>query len=257
MSRSGGAAGWDEDAIPGRRLTPMSLPDLSAVVLCYRAGNDIQLVIGPLYEQLLASGHSHELVLVANYWPDQDDPTPDVVRSFAEGREGVIVVSKPKRGGMGWDMRSGLAAASGEIMIALDGDSQNPTEDVLRMFEMMRTSGAQVMKGLRIARYDGLYRRFVSTSYNFLFRAFFGTTGLWDINGKPKGIRRAAYESMTLTSDDWFIDAEIILEARRLGLTVAEMPVVFRRNDLRPSFIQPAAVLEFLRNMVARRARRF
>jgi hypothetical protein len=112
------------------------------------------------------------------------------------------------------------------------------------------------MKGLRIARYDGLYRRFVSTGYNFLFRAIFGTTGLWDINGKPKGLTRSAYESMRLRSDDWFIDAEIVLEARRLGLRVGEMPVVFRRNDLRPSFVQPAAVLEFLRNMVARRVGR-
>ena len=37
---------------------------------------------------------------------------------------------------------------------------------------------------------------------------------------------------------------------------VGEMPVVFRRNDLRPSFVQPAAVLEFLRNMFARRVGR-
>lgn len=234
----------------------MSRPDVSAIVLCYRAGDDIKLVIGPLYEQLRASGHSHELVLVANYWPDQADPTPDIVKAFADGREGVVVVSEPKQGGMGWDLRSGLAAASGEIMIALDGDSQNPTEDVLKMYHLMQESGTQVMKGLRIARYDGLYRRFVSTGYNFLFRALFGTTGLWDINGKPKGISRPAYEAMNLRSDDWFVDAEIILEARRLALTVGEMPVVFRRNDSRPSFVRPAAVVEFLRNMFARRVGR-
>jgi glycosyltransferase involved in cell wall biosynthesis len=235
----------------------MPSPDLSAVVLCYRAGTDIEAVIGPLHQQLESSGHSAELVLVANYWPGHDDPTPDVVKAFAASHEGVVVVNEPKQGGMGWDLRLGLAAASGDIMVAIDGDSQNPTEDVLTMFRLMRETGADVMKGLRIARYDGLYRRFVSTGYNFLFRAIFGTTGLWDINGKPKGLARAAYESMRLRSDDWFIDAEIVLEARRLGLRIGEMPVVFRRNDLRPSFVQPAAVLEFLRNMLARRVGRF
>ena len=234
----------------------MLRPELSAVVLCYRAGADIELVIGPLYEQLQESEHSSELVLVANYWPDQDDPTPGIVRAFAETRDGVLVVSEPKGGGMGWDLRSGLAAASGDVLIAIDGDSQNPTEDVLKMFRLMQVSGVAVMKGLRIARYDGLYRRFISTGYNFLFRALFGTTGLWDINGKPKAIRRSAYEAMKLTSDDWFIDAEIILEARRLGLPIGEMPVVFRRNDLRSSFVRPRAVLEFLRNMVSRRVGR-
>jgi len=231
------------------------MSDLSAIVLCYRAGDEISAVLEPLHRQLVASGVSFELVAVANYWPGQDDNTPDVVREFAATHEHVVVISETKQGAMGWDLKSGLAAASGEIMIAIDGDSQNPTEDVVRMFALMRDTGADVMKGLRIARYDSLYRRFTSVVYNFLFRFLFRTRGLWDINGKPKGMTRAAYEAMTLKSDDWFIDAEIILEARRLGLRVAEMPVVFRRNEQRESFVKPAATIEFLRNMLARRVR--
>ncbi len=230
-------------------------PELSAVVLCYRAESDINAVLEPLHRQLEASGHSFELVLVANFWPGQEDTTPEVVKSFANAHDRAVVLSEPKQGGMGWDFRCGLEAASGDIIIVIDGDSQNPTEDVLRMFTMMRDTGAEVMKGLRIARYDSLYRRFISVVYNFLFRFLFGTTGLWDINGKPKGLTRSAYDEMKLTSDDWFIDAEIVLEAQRLGLRVAEMPVVFRRNDYRQSFIKPDAVFEFLGNMLARRVR--
>lgn len=233
----------------------MPRPELSAVVLCYQAGDEISRVIEPLHKQLADSGHSTELVLVANFWPDREDPTPAIVHSFAHDRENIVVVSEPKQGGMGWDLRSGLRAATGDVIIAIDGDAQNPTEDVLRMFQIMIESGVPVMKGLRIARYDGLYRRFISTTYNFLFRALFRTGGLWDINGKPKGLTRAAYEAMSLRSDDWFVDAEIVLEARRLHLAVGEMPVVFRRNDLRPSFVRPAAVLEFVRNMLRRRVR--
>ena len=201
----------------------------------------------------MGSGKTFELVLVANYWPDHRDPTPEIVRSFADRHDNVVVISEPKQGGMGWDFRAGLEAARGQILIVIDGDAQNPTDDVLKMFDSMRDTGTPVMKGLRIARYDGLYRRAISTGYNFLFRAAFGTTGLWDINGKPKGLSRSAYDAMTLTSNDWFIDAEIVLEAKRLGLRVGEMPVVFRRNDLRPSFVHPAAIFEFLRNIVARR----
>jgi hypothetical protein len=71
-----------------------------------------------------------------------------------------------------------------------------------------------------------------------------------DINGKPKGLTRSAYERLELRSDDWFIDAEIVLEARRLGLTIGELPVVFRANPERASFVKPSAILEFLRNML-------
>jgi glycosyltransferase involved in cell wall biosynthesis len=230
-------------------------PDLSAIVLCYRAGDSIGLVIDPLYEQLLDSGVAAELVLVANYNPDQDDPTPDIVRRWAAEREHVTVVAKPKQGAMGWDMRSGFEAARGDYLLVIDGDAQNPPEDLFEMYRRMKANRADVMKGRRIARFDGPYRRVISGGYNLLFMLLFRTRGLWDINGKPKGLTRAAYEQIELKSDDWFIDAEIVLEAQRKGLRIIEMPVIFRRNDERASFVRFSAIWEFARNMARTRAR--
>lgn len=225
--------------------------ELSAIILCYRAGESARAVIEPLQRELDESGVKYELILVANYWPGQHDVTPAIAKEY-EG-ERVQVVSQAKIGGMGWDMRTGFEAASGEIMVVIDGDSQNPTEDVLRMYGLMRQTGVDVMKGLRIARFDGLYRRFISTNYNFIFRSVFGTHGLWDINGKPKGLTRAAYQQLNLRADDWFIDAEIVIQAQRLGLRISEMPVVFRRNDERPSFVRFSSIWEFVVNILRHR----
>lgn len=230
-------------------------PDLSAIVLCYRAGDSILRVIGPLYDLLLREEVRFELVLVANYWERQPDPTAGVVSAFGAEHDNVVVVSRAKEGAMGWDMRSGFDAASGETMIVIDGDAQNPVEDVVRLYRLMGESGAPVAKGRRITRYDGAYRRSISVVFNFLFRALFGSGRLWDINGKPKGIRKDAYQQMNLRTDDWFIDAEIVLEALRLGLPVVEMPVVFHENDERDSFVRVSAIAEFIRHMARYRLR--
>lgn len=229
-------------------VTPQ--PELSAIVLCYRAGHAAPRVLDPLARLLSESGVSHELVLVANYRPgDDSDPTPGVVRDWASGRDNVRLVISPKEGAMGWDMRSGLDAATGETLVVIDGDEQNPVEDVLRMYEQMKRTGVDVCKGRRIVRNDGPYRRVVSHGFNFLFRVLFGTGGITDINGKPKGLTRAAYEQLELRSNDWFIDSEMILDARRQGLRIDELPVVFRENPERASFVKPSAILEFLKNM--------
>jgi glycosyltransferase involved in cell wall biosynthesis len=230
-------------------------PELSAVVLCYRAGDSIRRVIDPLHELLRRERISFELVLVANYWPGEGDPTPGIVDEFGAMHDNVVVVSEEKQGAMGWDMRSGLAAAGGEIMVVIDGDAQNPVDDVVRLYRLMRETGAPVGKGRRITRYDGVYRRGISVVYNLLFRALFRTGRLWDINGKPKGIRKDAYERMTLRTDDWFADAEIVLEALRLGMRIVEVPVVFHRNDERASFVRPSAIWEFIRHMARYRLR--
>jgi glycosyltransferase involved in cell wall biosynthesis len=198
----------------------------------------------------------YELVLVANYNAGEVDTTPAIVREFARTHDHVRCVAEVKQGGMGWDMRSGFAAARGDYLIVIDGDAQNPVEDLVKMYWQMKATGVPVMKGRRIARFDGPYRRAVSWVFNVLFAAVFGTRGLWDINAKPKGLRRSTYESFDLRSDDWFVDAEIVLAAHRAGLTVGEMPVVFRQNDVRASFVRTSAIGEFLANMVRARLRR-
>jgi glycosyltransferase involved in cell wall biosynthesis len=231
-------------------------PEISSIVLCYRAGESIRAVIDPLHEQLSAAGAPFELILVANYWPGQDDDTPQVAERFASEHDNVVVVAREKEGAMGWDMRTGLDAARGDYILVIDGDAQNPVEDVLAMYSTMKSTGVDLMKGRRTLRHDGFKRRVISIVYNILFKAMFRTRGLWDINGKPKGLRRDAYQRMSLTSDDWFIDAEIVLAARRADMSIREMPVVFRTLDERPSFVRLSAIGEFLANMFRARFRR-
>lgn len=233
----------------------MTTPQLSAIVLCYQAGDSIVHVIDPLHELLVRADLEFELVLVANYWPNQRDPTPQIVAEFEQTHDCVSIVSQPKQGGMGWDMRCGFAAACGDTMILIDGDSQNPVDDVLKLYRLMHETGAAVGKGRRTTREDGIYRRLVSLVYNALFKILFGSRQLWDINGKPKGLTRDAYAAITLTADDWFVDAELILEAHRAGLSVVELPVVFNRNDDRASFVRAGAIWEFMRHMIRYRLR--
>jgi glycosyltransferase involved in cell wall biosynthesis len=222
-------------------------------VLGYRAGESLLRVVEPLHRLLGEAGVPFELVVVANDWPGSRDPTLAVAEGFAVEKDNVRVVSGEKRGGMGWDMRSGLAAARGDYLVVIDGDAQNPVDDVLRMYRDLKATGADVMKGRRTLRHDGLYRRLVSVVYNVAFRLFFRTSGLWDINGKPKGLTRAAYERLDLRSEDWFVDAEIVLQARERGLRIEELPVEFFRNDERASFVRVSAIWEFARNMLRAR----
>lgn len=251
MERTGvpAAREWDDG-------TPGSRPELSVVVLGYRAGESLVGVLQALESTLGAEAIPHELVIVANYWPESPDETTAIAQKYARARPNVLVVAEEKQGAMGWDMRSGLAASEGEYLVVIDGDAQNRPDDVVNTYRALRDGPAQVVKGRRVRRHDGLYRRFVSLVYNSLFLLLFRTRGLWDINGKPKAMTRSAYEQLDLVSDDWFIDAEIVLKARARKLAVAELPVVFFRNDERASLVKPWAIVEFLRNMLRASLRR-
>lgn len=226
-------------------------PELSVVILCYGAREQVPHVVGPLHEELEATSVPYELILVANYWPGTGDPTPAHAEAFAREHPHVSVVARPKAGGMGWDLRSGLEVARGSMLVYLDGDGQVSTHDALVAYRRLQETGADVVKGRREMREDGSVRTLTSLVYNLLFRLLFRTRPLWDVNGQPKGLTRGAYERLDLKTDDWFTDAEIVLKARAMGLTIVEFPVRFRQRRTPGSLVGPGTVWEFLANMAA------
>ena len=71
-----------------------------------------------------------------------------------------------------------------------------------------------------------------------------------DINSKPKIMTRAVYNRMNLSSDGWFVDAEIMILARRMKLNIGELETGFRCLINRLSFVKPSSIFEFLTNLI-------
>jgi glycosyltransferase involved in cell wall biosynthesis len=222
-------------------------PDVSVVVLCYRAEDFAPVFVARMKEVLERKGLSYELVLVANYQPhaSPSDRTPEIVRELARSDPTLTVVARPKEGMMGWDMRSGLAAASGRTVAVIDGDGQMPAEDVVAVYECLHRDGCELAQTFRTVRHDGAFRRLVSRTYNVALSSLFPRVKVRDANGKPKIFTREALGQLWLSSNDWFIDAEIVIQASALGFRIGEVPTVFLANERRRSFITPRAILGF------------
>ncbi len=234
--------------------------DLSVVILCYRSGKAVGPFVKSVKEVLNRQKINLELVLVGNYLPhDYDDETPAVLRKLqAEDPRTIKIVVKPKKGMMGWDMRSGLERAKGQIIAVIDGDGQMPPEDLVKTYDVLKKGGYDLVKTYRQTRYDRLWRRIISQIYNLLFVLLFPGTGWRDINSKPKIFTRKVYDLFNLNSDDWFIDAEIMIQARRLRLKVAEVTTAFHKRTIdRPVLVKTGAIFEFLINLIKARIKEF
>ena len=231
--------------------------ELSVVILCYRAEQSIVPFIDTVIAQVNQLNISYQLVLVGNYVPGSDDKTKDYVKEIEAKNNFVKAVVEPKNGMMGWDMRKGMMAADGNYILVIDGDGQFPIESVNQCYQIIKAKKLDLVKTYRIERHDGFYRGFISKVYNIIFNIFFPGMNNKDANSKPKVISRAAYEQMQLSSNDWFIDAEIMINVRRLKLKFEEIPVVFSELKGRTSFVKVAAILEFMRNLIIYRIKEF
>ena len=235
----------------------METPEISVIVLAYRSASTITSFVDSLVDSLEKEKLSWEIVLVGNYFEGVGDQTPEVVRGIAVRDSRIKAVAEIKKGMMGWDMKSGLQAATGKKLAVIDGDGQMPSSDVIRVYHLMKTNRLDLAKTYRAERNDGSYRRLISVVYNILFKLLFPGINAWDMNSKPKIMTREFYEKVHLESNGWFIDAEIMIFARRLQAKIGEVETVFHSMDSRPSFVKPISILEFLGNLFWYRVKEF
>lgn len=228
------------------------VPELSVVILCYHSADVVRDLVAQVERELEEAQIDYELVLVGNFMPgDTKDRTPEVLKDLAKDKPRHRVVAKEKEGMMGWDMRSGLEAATGRHIAVIDGDGQMPMSDVMKVYRVLQVGKYDLVKTFRAQRQDGAYRRTISGIYNFLFRLMYPAAHVFrDINSKPKIMTREAYRRIHLVSNDWFTDAEIMIEALRHNLSVGEVSTVFYKNERRGTFVPVSALWEFLSNLI-------
>lgn len=232
-------------------MTNSSRPELSVVVLCYRSEENIIPYVAQMEKELQTEGLSnYELVLVGNYFPGSSDRTPEIIRELAQRNPKIVSVALPKEGMMGWDVITGFRAATGEAVALIDGDGQMPPHDIVRLYRVLKSGEFDFVKTFRIKRLDGAYRRFISKWYNIIFHLLFPGIPFRDMNSKPKLLSRRALEQMKLECKGWFSDGEIMLEVRRLNLSFAEVPTVFRENEWRSSFVKFWTIFEIFGYML-------
>jgi glycosyltransferase involved in cell wall biosynthesis len=234
----------------------MATPELSVVVLCYRAESFIVDFVKQIESELQKEFIDYELVLVANY-DTNGDTTPAWANQLALNNDRIKPITNPKKGKMGWDMRSGLMKTTGNYIAIIDGDGQMPVTDLSIVYHIIKGGRYDLVKTYRAVRNDSWLRILMSRTYNIIFSILFlPVFPVRDINSKPKILSRDAYNKLNLISNDWFTDAEIMIQAFEKKLRICEVSTIFYKNERRSSFVGLRAVIEFIYNLFYYRFKR-
>ena len=226
--------------------------DFSLVVPCYNEEDTLPRTIPPLLEAVRAESIRFEMILVRN---GSRDETGRIIESFIVAGHPVRKVDVETNIGYGWGLIQGMRQARGTYVGFMGCDGQIKPADVCRAWRLAAAAGpGMLIKVRRIVRNDGIVRWLVSRLYNLIFLAMFGA-GTLDVNGAPKILHRDALERIAPESRDWFLDAEIVIKSKRIGLRIVEEPVDFMQRAGGRTNVRFSAIFEFLRNMLNARLR--
>lgn len=233
------------------------MPEISVVILCYQEGKRLHVFVNRTIHVLETLLVPWEIILVANYWDDVNDETPREAKNISAQKSNIRIITKKKEGGMGWDARHGLQEASGKFICLIDGDGQMPPEGIGSVYQKIKNDDLDFVLTYRTERADSFLRKVYSYTYNLLFRILFPDVRVRDANSKPKIFTREAYSKMTLTANDWFLDAEMLIQCARMKLKTAEIPVTFHKCVDRKSYVRIFAIFEFIKNLLKARIKEF
>jgi glycosyltransferase involved in cell wall biosynthesis len=164
----------------------------------------------------------HELVLVDDA---STDGTPELLDALAAEDEHLLVVHHPVNRKLGGTIKTGLGAATGDLVLYTDADLPFDMLELDRAVRIMRAYEADIVSAYRHDRTgEGPRRAVYSWVYNWLIQLSFGTR-LRDINFAFKLMRRTVLDAVELRSEGSFIDAELLVRAQRLGFSVVQIGV--------------------------------
>jgi undecaprenyl-phosphate 4-deoxy-4-formamido-L-arabinose transferase len=144
------------------------VPQLSLVVTVFNEAGSLE----ELYYRTVAAleGRDFELIFVDD---GSSDGSFETIERLHAGDERVRGVRLKRNFGQHPAMHAGLARARGAIVATMDGDLQNPPEDLPKLVAAVE-AGADVASGRRAARRDSWGRTLPSRLINGMLRRFTG-----------------------------------------------------------------------------------
>jgi dolichyl-phosphate beta-glucosyltransferase len=213
---------------------------LSIVIPCYNEEQRLPRTIEQIERYLAGHGLSHELILVDD---GSSDGTRTIMDAAAERNRSVRVEALPHNRGKGRALAEGVAAARGAEILVTDADLSTPIEELDKLrAELGKGAGVAIasraLPGSRVEVSQPIYRVLMGKAFNLLVQAVL-LPGIWDTQCGFKLFRAdVAHEVFAeLTTDGFGYDPEVLYRAKKRGVKIAEVPVVWRNSA--PTTVSP------------------
>jgi undecaprenyl-phosphate 4-deoxy-4-formamido-L-arabinose transferase len=164
-----------------------SAPEVSVVVTVFNEAGSLEELYRRSVEAL--AGRDFELIFVDD---GSGDGSFDVVERLKAADARVRGVRLKRNFGQHPAMHAGLVRARGAIVVTMDGDLQNPPEDLPKLVAAVE-AGTDVASGRRAARRDSWGRTLPSRLINGMLRRFTGVA-ISDFGCAFNAYRREAIE---------------------------------------------------------------
>lgn len=193
-------------------------PAVSVVIPAHNEEPNLRPLLDRLVATLVQLDRSFEVVVVDDA---SSDGSAHLLRRRAQREPRLTVVRLRRNSGQTAALAAGFETATGEVVVAMDGDLQHAPEDIPALLKKL-DEGFDLVNGWRAQRIDGLLtRRLPSRVANWMIRRLSGVE-LRDFGGTFKAYRSDILKQVRLYGE---LHRFIPVLAALHGARIAEVPI--------------------------------
>jgi glycosyltransferase involved in cell wall biosynthesis len=199
---------------------------LSVIIPVYNEVESIRITL----KRVQATKMAREIIVVDD---GSQDGTREILKKL-DGRGGVRIILHEKNQGKGAAVRTGMAAARGDLLLIQDADLEYDPRDYPHLLQPLQEGLADVVYG---SRFLGGPRRVVmfwhmvaNQILTFMTNILYDTI-LTDMETGYKVFRRDVVEGLNLHADGFDFEPEFTAKVLKHNYRIFEVPITFNPRD--------------------------
>jgi glycosyltransferase involved in cell wall biosynthesis len=207
---------------------------LSVIIPVFNEEQTVGNIIRRVKAVMEKLGFKYEVIVV-------DDCSRDQSREISK-KAGIRVYQLKEHMGKGYALRAGLAEAEGKIVVTIDSDGSHRPEELPMLLAPVLKDQADLVIGSRYLVQKPVAARklnaFGVRLFNFLIRLF-TKTAVSDSQSGYRVMKSTVLKGMSLKSDEYEIESEMLVKTARRGFRVMELPITFEQRTYGRSRLDP------------------
>ena len=199
---------------------------LSVIIPVYNEVESIQVILKRVQAQKLA----YEIVVVDD---GSKDGTRDVLKEM-DGKGGVRIILHEQNKGKGAAVRTGMAAAKGDVLLIQDADLEYDPRDYTALLAPIKEGIADVVYGSRFLggshRVTMFWHMVANKMLTFITNILYNTI-LTDMETGYKVFRREVLDGMVLHANSFDFEPEFTAKILKRKFRIFEVQIAFNPRD--------------------------